>query len=76
MLEREYSFFDDHREELLTKYRNKFIVIIGEEVVGIFESLAEAYTSSISKYTGGTFLIQEVLPFEQSIQRFHSLVYV
>lgn len=76
MLDKEYSYYDSHRVELEAKFLGRFIVIVGEEIVGDYASIPEAYKASIEKYEGGTFLIQEVIPHEKSIQRFHSLVYV
>lgn len=74
-LEKEYQFFKDNREELLTKYRDRFIVILGEAVVGDYGSEMEAYTEAKKRYEVGTFLIQHCIADDEgSTQIFHSRV--
>ena len=58
MLDKEYQFFLANREELVKKYTNKYIVIRGEEVVGVYDSELKAYIESKNKYELGTFFIQ------------------
>ncbi|MGH7202934.1 MAG: hypothetical protein ACREHC_00645 [Candidatus Levyibacteriota bacterium] len=72
MLDKEYKYYKDNQESLLQKHKNKVLVIIGEEVVGVYDDEASAYQDSISKYKLGTFLIQKCLPEEETIQTFHS----
>ena len=53
----------------------KFIVIIGQEVVGVHDSFIEAIEASRQKYEAGTFLVQECMPGEENYtQTFHSRV--
>lgn len=75
MLEKEFQYFVDHQDELVKKYRGRFIVIKGEEIIGNYSSEMEAYTESIKNHELGTFLIQHCLPGSESItQTFHSRV--
>lgn len=75
ILDKEYNFFLKNRDHLVKQYKNKFIVIKNEEVVGTYDTEAEAYVKSIEKYNLGEFLIQKCLP-EKEIppQVFHSRV--
>jgi hypothetical protein len=74
MLEREFQYYKDHQEELVGKYNGRVIVIMGEEVVGDYDTYDDAFHASIKKYTPGTFLIQECSPGEESYtQTFHYL---
>ena len=58
------------------KYENRFLVIIGEGVVGDYDSFEQAYFQSKEKYEAGTFLIQECTEGEEAYtQTFHSRVY-
>lgn len=66
MLEAEFKYYIDHQDELVAKYNGKFIVIIGESVVGAFNTKPEAYIDSIKKYKLGTFLIQMCAPGPES----------
>ena len=59
MLEREFRHYLRHQDELLKTYDGRFIVIIGDEVVGDYGSYEEAYHTSAGRYPIGTFLIQE-----------------
>ncbi len=75
MLEKEFQFYLDHQEDLVEKYEGKYVVIIGEEVVGVFDSDEEAYFGSEKKYEEGTFLIQFCERGDSSYtQSFHSRV--
>ena len=59
MLDKEYKYYLEHQQELLERYRGRFLVIIGDSVVGDYDSRAAAYLDSINKYQPGSFLIQE-----------------
>jgi hypothetical protein len=62
MLEKELNFYISHQKELIESYNGKFLVIVGEDVVGVFESEIEAYNESKVNYTPGSFLIQRCSP--------------
>ena len=44
----------------MEQYNGRFVVIVGEKVVGDFASEAEAYASAVAKYEPGKFMIQLV----------------
>jgi len=58
MLEQEYQYFVDHKEELFAKYAGKYVSIVGDNVVGAYSSENEAYVETSKKYKVGTFLIK------------------
>lgn len=58
MLEEEFKYFLNHKSELFNKYPGKYVVIIGDTVVGSYESEIEAYNESLKSHELGTFLIQ------------------
>jgi len=75
MLDKEYTYYKKNKADLLRKYKDKFIVIMNDSVVGIYDSEGEAYKDSVSKYKLGTFLIQHcVANDEETKQIFHSRV--
>ena len=77
MLEKEYKYFLMHKDALLKKHEGKFIVIIGDKVVGSHPSREVALKDASDKYDMGTFLIQKVSRGEEDIiQRFSSRVSV
>jgi hypothetical protein len=75
MLEQEFKYFEDHKDELLKQYTGKFIAIVGTQVVGVFDSELEAYTAMKKDRKAGTFLIQQCSPGEDT-RTFHSRVAV
>ena len=73
MLDREYKYFLDHKNDLLNKYPGKYIVIMGDEVIGAYESEIDAYDESLKNHKLGTFLIQLCAPGTESYTHtFHS----
>lgn len=75
MLEVEYRYYKAHAEELVRQYDGKYLGIVGEQVVGIFDTEVEAYTELKKKYGLGKFLLQQAVPIQDNlIQRYHSRV--
>ncbi len=75
MLDREYRYFKTHENELVERYNGKFIAIVGEEVVGVFDLELTAYQEMKEKYGLGKFLLQHCVPSkDRLIQRYHSRV--
>jgi hypothetical protein len=73
MLEQEFKYFLEHKSELINKYLGKYIVIIGDKVMGAYESEIEAYSESLKTHKIGTFLIQLCTPGTESYTHtFHS----
>ena len=59
MLDKEFQYFLEHQQELASKYNGKYIVIVGNNVVGVYETNEAAYEESLKDYKLGEFLIQE-----------------
>lgn len=75
MLDREFHYYKTHENELVKRYKGKFVAIVGEEVVGVFDSELTAYQEMKTKYGLGKFLLQHCLPAkDRHIQRYHSRV--
>lgn len=53
-----YEFFKEHKDELVSKYSGKFVVIKNSEVIAVYDSFDEAYNSTTKTEEIGTFLIQ------------------
>lgn len=62
LLKDEFTFFLMNQEELVRKYKNQFLVIQSEKLVGAFETLNQAYQFGTSTYPLGNFLLQKCLP--------------
>lgn len=75
-LEKEFRFFLSHQEELVGKYKGKFIAIAEESVLGAYDSEIEAVRETSKTRPMGTFLVQKCEPGENSYtQTFHSRVH-
>jgi hypothetical protein len=73
MLEREYDWYKEHHAELAAAYLGKFIVVIGEQVVGSYDTMQDAYAESVKEHEVGTFLIQEIVADPATLRkRFYS----
>lgn len=59
MLKEEFQFYLDNQSQLVSEYNGKFLVIIGQRVVGAYRTMREAATKAAKKYQLGTFLIQQ-----------------
>ena len=74
-LEKEFRFYKDRQDELVKAYNGKFLAIVGEEVVGVYDSEIAAYTATKKKHPLGTFLIQHCQPGKESYtETYHSRV--
>ena len=62
MLDKEFRYYLDHQDELVKNYNDKFVVIVGNKVVGHYDNIANAYIESKKQYQLGTFLIQKCTP--------------
>ena len=75
MLEDEFKYFLEHKEEFADKYNGKFIVIKDQEIIGVYDSELEAIEKTSKKEKIGTFLVQKCEHGDSSItQTFHSRV--
>ena len=75
MLEKEFEYYKSHQDELVQKFGGKYIVIIGEEVVGAYDTAIDAYTNAQKEHELGSFLLQHCLPGVENYTRtFYSRV--
>lgn len=74
-LEKEFQYYVDHQEELVRQHNGKFIVIKGQEIIGVYDSEMEAVEKTSAEHELGTFLIQKCEPGSESYtQTYHSRV--
>lgn len=75
MLEKEFTYYKEMQDNFVEEYNDKYIVIKGTQILGAYDSELEAYLSTAEEHEVGTFLIQHVLPGEESYTiKFHSRV--
>jgi hypothetical protein len=72
-LEREFKYYLEHQDELVSKYRGRVIVIKDQTVIGDYDTEVAAVEETQKKYPLGTFLVQRCEPGKTEYTRtFHS----
>ena len=75
MLERELKYFTEHKDELISKYKGKYIAIVGEDIIGVHDTQNEAFIATSKNHKAGTFLIKLCdIKMDSHTQTFHSRV--
>ena len=73
MLDQEFNYFLKHQQHLVEQYKDRYIVIVGNDVVGNYRSNEIAYYEAKKKYKEGSFLIQHCIEGENAYTcTFHS----
>jgi hypothetical protein len=67
MLVKELEYYNRRREEFLREYRDKFVLIKGEELLGIFDSEQAAYSEGVNRLGNQSFLIKRVTEEEEIV---------
>jgi hypothetical protein len=76
-LEREFNYYLKNQKALLEKFKHKYLVIKGEEVLGAYDSEIQAITETTKTYELGTFLVQKCeAGSDNYTQTYHSRVAV
>ncbi len=74
-LEKEFNYYIENQEDLVKKYKGKFIVIKKDKVLGDYNSEIEAVEETSKIEELGTFLVQKCEPGENNYtQSYHSRV--
>ncbi len=77
MLDKEFQYYLDHQAAIVKKYKNKYIVIVDENIIGAYNSEREAFDNTVVDHEPGTFLIQFCTSGENSYTEvFHSRVVI
>ncbi len=72
-LQKEFTYYLVHQDELVEKYDGKFVVIKDETVLDAFDNELQAVTETMKAEKVGTFLVQFVSPGDSAYsQTFHS----
>jgi UDP-N-acetylglucosamine 2-epimerase len=60
MYEKELAFYENNKLLIREKYLGKRIVIIGDQVIGAYDDVEEAYHETVKTHPLGTFMIHNV----------------
>jgi hypothetical protein len=72
MLEKEYSFFEEIRDNLVKEHLGEYVAIKGNKILDFYKSQEEALENLSQKHEPGTFLIQHCVSEETETQVFHT----
>ena len=64
-LEQELHTFHEQKEHLLEKYRDRYVLIKGDDVVADFESRGDALREGYKRFGHEAFLVKQVEEVEQ-----------
>ena len=68
MLETEWEYYENNRDELVDKYCGKFVVISKDRVVAAYDDENAAYFETIKTIPLGSFMIHHVTEEEEVFQ--------
>ena len=60
MLDQEIKYYESQRETLLASDQDKFVLIKGEKIIGIYDSEAAAYSGGLNQIGNEPFLIKQI----------------
>jgi hypothetical protein len=67
MLEKEWDFYETHRDELVAEYCGKFVVISGDKVVAAYDNDDAAYEETVKTIPLGHFMIHHITDPEEVV---------
>jgi hypothetical protein len=66
-LERELATFQAKLPELLATDTGKFVLIHGEDVIGVWDTEGEALDAGYDRFLGQAFLVKQIVADEQTV---------
>lgn len=66
MLENELKYYIEHQDELVEKYNGQVVILKDEKVLGVFDSVSEAYFHADTEGLLGEVMIHKVGPGEDN----------
>lgn len=64
LLEVELKAYEDHRDELLGTNSGKFVLIKGEQIVGVFDTPVDAIRAGYERFGNVPFLVKQIVQVE------------
>lgn len=76
-LQREFHWYLANRDELVKRYRGRYLVICEETIIANYATAADAYRNTVKSHKPGTFIIKRCIPPEDErilVVRNHDIV--
>lgn len=64
-LKEEVQFYNDNKDSILSKHRDKYVVIVGKRVIGSYNSYSDAVIATVKSHKMGTFLVRQATEEEE-----------
>ena len=64
LLEVELKAYEAHRDELLGTNSGKFVLIKGEQIVGVFDTQVDAIRAGYERFGNVPFLVKQIVQVE------------
>jgi hypothetical protein len=61
-LKKDLEWYIQNQQELSEKYNGKILLIVNQKLIGVFDSMQDAYAAAMKTYTLGTFTLQPCSP--------------
>jgi hypothetical protein len=68
VLDKEWDYYMNNRDEIVRKYHNKYVVISGNKVVAAYDDEDTAFDETIKTIPLGSFMLHHVTEPEEVIQ--------
>lgn len=65
-LKKNLDWYIAHQEELSARYNGMVLLIVDQQLVGVFGSIGDAYGTAIKDYAPGSFTLQPCSPDPES----------
>ena len=65
-LQKAFDYYLSHQDEIVSKYNGKFVVIRGQNVIGVYDAELKAIQETQKKHQAETFLVQFVSSAEDT----------
>ncbi|MBI1749565.1 MAG: hypothetical protein HY234_04310 [Acidobacteria bacterium] len=64
VLDTEWETFERHREELVGRSEGKYVLIHGDQILGVFDSQRDAIAQGYERLGNVPFLVKQILRFD------------
>jgi hypothetical protein len=67
MLETELAYYKAHRDEWLSSHRDRFVVVKGQKLIGVFNSQDDALRAGARLFGLDSFLVKQVTDSDKPV---------
>jgi len=67
MLDQEIRFYEENHEDWLARFPGKIVLVKGQELIGVFDTVDEALAEGARRFGLSSFLARRVEPSQQEV---------